>query len=409
MVKREINKVGENPERVCIIGYNTLAEAKAKGLISDDPASLEVWYNPGSQFKQSLIIIPYGKEELDINLTTRIRYVEWNFPKHPIKIVRFLFGLRQLFKAVKTIAKMIRTENLQVVRANGPHVPALIAFILRIIVYVPTIVFIEAFWEKILPSQKKIPSWLKYILPLWYKIIVYRKFETYCGTPSVDPDFYVERGVNRDKISDWFHELDLEALIQKSKYTTVPSSVLVQSRPRLVSVGRLHNEKHPDDLIDVLTHTKKNYPTASLILVGEGEEREGLIEKATKLGVADSFCITGMLSQAQGLAVVSACDIYVAPMQGNALVEAMAAGKPIVAYDHAWHRNIIDNQHTGLLTKYRDVKLMGECVIFLLQNPTVAKRLGKDAEKYALSCYGRTAIASRLIKPFVDAFNSRVI
>ena len=394
------------PKRICIIGYNTLLEAKGKGLISDDPSSMDVWYNPGGGFDLSVVFIPFGKQNLDVFLTPRIRYVEWPFPKGLTGLKRIGTALTQLLRAVWIVARIIRSEDLQVLRANGPHIPALISFLLRGLVRIPTIVFIEAFWEKLLPSQEYIPTWLRCVLPYWYKLIVYRFFEIYCGTPSVDPDYFIELGMDRGKISDWFHELDLEALIRKAEASPLPSSVAAQSGPRLVAVGRLHQEKHPDDLVQVLVHVKKYFPLASLILVGDGGERERLTSQAAALGAAGSLCITGALAQAQGLAVVNACDIYVAPMQGNALVEAMAAGKPIVAYDHAWHQNLVSHDRTALLTPYRDVDKMAEMIIFLLQTPKEAERLGKAARLHALQYFGRDAVANRLRKPFIDAWNT---
>jgi glycosyltransferase involved in cell wall biosynthesis len=132
------------------------------------------------------------------------------------------------------------------------------------------------------------------------------------------------------------------------------------------------------------------------------------MSRAAAFGVADSLCITGALTQAQGFAVVSACDIYVAPMQGNALVEAMAAGKPIVAYDHTWHQNLVNHNHTALLVPYRDVDKMAEAIIFLLRDSNEAKRLGEAAKLHAMQYFGRDSVAKRLLKPFSDAWNTKL-
>lgn len=392
------------PKSVLIIGYNTLAQAKAKGLISDDIASINVWYNPGGKFDRSVVFIPFGKSSIDCFLTDRIRYIEWNFSKKSYSVFQIISAVFHVLWAVVFAANIIKKESVQVVRANGPHIPALIGLMLKQLVDRPTIVFIEAFWEKLLPSQSYMTKWLRAILPYWYKHGVYNNFDIYCGTPSVDPEYFINKGMKRERISDWFHELDLVALINNANQCVLPQYIAKMHNPRLVAVGRLHHEKHPFDLVRVLAGVKKYFPEAQLILVGDGEERETLLELANQLGVHESLWITGTVEQAMGLAIVCSCDIYVAPMQGNALVEAMSVAKPIVAYDHAWHRNLISNLETGILTPYRDIDKMTEAVVQLLKNPIEAKKLGLNAKADGIARFGTSAVTERLLRPFADAW-----
>ena len=115
-------------DRILIVGYNSLEEARAKGLISSDPASLCVWYNPGHRFELSVVFIPFGKKSVNAFITPRIQYIEWAFPKNIRGVRRVYTAAMLLFRAVFFSAKLIRKERLQVMRANGPHIPTLIAF-----------------------------------------------------------------------------------------------------------------------------------------------------------------------------------------------------------------------------------------------------------------------------------------
>ena len=101
--------------------------------------------------------------------------------------------------------------------------------------------------------------------------------------------------------------------------------------------------------------------------------------------------------------MVSQSDVYVAPMQGNALVEAMAVGIPIVAYDHAWHRNLISHEVTGVLTPYRDIDAMARTVISFLNEYPKAQAFGAAAKNDAFNRFGRDAVAQRLCQPFYEA------
>jgi glycosyltransferase involved in cell wall biosynthesis len=386
--------------KVLLIGYNTLDQARAKGLIWDQPQSCEVWYNPGNTFEMSYVFIPFGKRNRDLLLTTSIRYIEWEFSGSN-RLFKLLAGLKQGRRAVLFLRSLIPGEGIEVIRANGPHIPAFLAYLLRRTLRIPTVVFIEAFWERLLKTQHYIPTLVRYLLPLWYKK-VYRSFDIYCGTPSVDPDYFVARGMPRDKISDWTHEIDLETLFEQ--LGTIKADGLLQlSRPRLVAVGRLHPEKHPEDLVEVLAQVRAQYPQAQLVLVGDGEFKSAIMQRARKHGVAGEVHITGSVKQAEGLALVTQCDIYLAPMQGNALVEAMAAGMPIVAYDHAWHRNLLEQDLTGLLVPYRDITAMARAVLDLLASPDRCSRLGSKAREAAYRDHGREIVAGKLRRPFDDA------
>lgn len=392
------------PKRILIVGYTSLDQARAKGLVSERPGSYDVWYNPGNSFELSIVFIPFGSREVDVFLTPSIRYIEWSFLKRSRRLQLLHFPIH-LIRAKRFVEKLIYLEGVEVVRANGPHLPALIMFMVKLRTKIPTILFIEAFWERLLPAQKYMPKLIRGLLPIWYRF-VYRFFDVYCGTPSVNRAYFVDRGMRSGKIAAWTHELDLEALVLEAQKNEA-SEIKALPSPRIVAVGRLHSEKYPVDLVEVLALVRVRYPNAQLILVGEGEMKDAVITRARDLGVAEGITITGAVSQEKGAAIVKECDIYTAPMQGNALVEAMALGKPIVAYDHEWHRNLIQDNLTGILVKYRNTAEMAQAVIDLLGNRDLAQQLGQAASDAAFELHGQDAVTAKLCEPFSLALKSR--
>jgi len=389
--------------RILIIGYNTLDQAKAKGLIDDNPDSCNVWYNPGNTFEKSCVFVPFGKHNKDIPLSKSIRYIEWQFIKTPRLVWPVLFA-QQITRALKFLSKLVSDEKIQVMRANGPHVPAMISCLLRLSMKIPAVLFIEAFWERLLATQAYMPRSVRFLLPLWYRL-VYRSFDVYCGTPSVDPEYFVSRGMDRRKISEWAHELDLETLFSQAG-TFDSSCVDNLPRPRMVAVGRLHPEKHPGDLVKVLALVRRFYPETQLVLVGDGQSQNAVMKEASILGISDAVTITGTLQQGHGVKIVMESDIYLAPLQGNALVEAMAAGKPIVAYDHATHSNLLHHNKTAILVPYRDTAAMAQGVIRLLGDPNFAVLLGSAAREAAFKEHSRDIVVAKLRQPFEAAWVS---
>jgi glycosyltransferase involved in cell wall biosynthesis len=106
--------------------------------------------------------------------------------------------------------------------------------------------------------------------------------------------------------------------------------------PTFGYVGRLVKEKGVDVFLDALAAV----PGAHGLIVGEGPERAGLAERAARLGIADRVRFASAVSPEEALSVIGALDALVLPSRtmpnwseqfGRVLVEAMAAGTPLVA------------------------------------------------------------------------------
>ena len=394
---------------ILIIGYNTIKEIKQKGLISDDSKTFNIWYNPGVSFNKSIVVIPFGKNTIQKKLTQSIKYFEWKFQKNNIFILNLFFIIFHLFQSSFRIYKIIKKYNIDVVKVNGPHIPSLVFFLISPFLKIPKIMFIEAFWVKLLPTQDYMNKFFKFILPYWYKFYVYRNFDIYCGTPSVDKLYFEQLGMNSYKISKWIHEIDIETLLKKTKKLIPQKKYLDLPHPKLIAVGRLHSEKHHQDLIYVLKELKNDYKNAQLILVGDGEQKQKLIDLAHKLKLNNSLHITGNLTQEEGLSLVKHCDIYVAPMQGNALIEAMISDIPIVAYNHSWHSNLITHKSTGYLVENRNPKKMAKAVKYLIENKKESKKIASNANKYAFKNFNNKEVTKILIRPYLDALGIKKI
>lgn len=102
------------------------------------------------------------------------------------------------------------------------------------------------------------------------------------------------------------------------------------------SVGRLCYQKNQAFLLDVFAALMKQRPNSRLLLVGEGEDRQQLEEKAAKLGIADSVIFYGVTDHVERL--LWAMDAFAFPSRFEGLsiaaVEAQAAGLPVLCSEH---------------------------------------------------------------------------
>lgn len=389
--------------RVLTVGYTTLAQARSKGIVSDHAESFNLWYNPGGLFTKSVIYVPFGKADLDLELTDRIRYIERSWRRGAGRLMTAASIARQLWRAVLEGRRLIATERIDVLKSNGPNVSAATVLVLHYLSRKPAVLFIEAFWETLLPAQQYFPLWLRNWLPRWYRY-VYRAFDFYFGTPSIDPEYFVSKGMSRDRILPWVNELDLELLKESAKEERIPPTVDRLPRPRIVTVGRLHTEKLAHDALDVLARLAAHGREASLTLVGDGEERRSIEAEAYRLGLQDRVLITGVVPQASGFSIVLSSDLYFAPMQGNALVEALYSEVPVVAYDHATHRNLIRDGETGHLVPFRDIDAVVAALEQLLDEPDRARTMASKAKSDMEARFGRAVVAETLSRPIFAAY-----
>lgn len=136
--------------------------------------------------------------------------------------------------------------------------------------------------------------------------------------------------------------------------------------PLLVAAGRLHENKGFDVLLDALA----TLPGVWLWLAGDGLEGAALHRQAERLGIAGRIRFLGWRDDVPAL--MAAGDVYVCPSRheplGNVVLEAWAAGRPVVAADVAGPGRLIEDGRTGLLVPAGDAAALAAAIADLLMD-----------------------------------------
>jgi len=147
-------------------------------------------------------------------------------------------------------------------------------------------------------------------------------------------------------------------------------------------IGRLSKQKGFDILIKAISLLPSN--NIHGLLIGEGEEREYLIQLSRDLGLEDRIHFAGYRSDVERLLQV--VDLYVQPSRfegmPNALLEAMAAGLPIVASEVDGNRDLIKNGFNGWLVPPEDERALALAIDSALSDRSEAVRRGQEALKF---------------------------
>ncbi len=159
--------------------------------------------------------------------------------------------------------------------------------------------------------------------------------------------------------------------------------------PLVVGLGRLVAKKGFGVLLDAWPHVLRQHPQALLVLVGYGDLRSQLQRQATALGIGRQVHFAGQLERGRAAAYVAAADVFALPIvsgQGadglpNALLEAMGAGRPVVASRVAGVPDVIEDGCHGLLVPERDPAALAGAITRLLGDRALARRLGVAARQ----------------------------
>ena len=155
--------------------------------------------------------------------------------------------------------------------------------------------------------------------------------------------------------------------------------------PTVGVVGRLESWKGQEVFLRAMAQVRVAVPQARGIVVGdpvpyEPGYRDRLLSLRQELGLSD--CVAFHDFRPDVPALMSAIDVLVLPSTspepfGRVLIEAMAAGKPVVATDAGATGEVIDNGEQGLLVPANDAQAMGDAVTRLLLDPCLAKAMGQ--------------------------------
>jgi glycosyltransferase involved in cell wall biosynthesis len=156
---------------------------------------------------------------------------------------------------------------------------------------------------------------------------------------------------------------------------------LRSDEPLLGHVGGMIRQRDQRTLIKAFQKVLPFYPSARLILIGDGPERTNLESLAHSLGLDDSIMFLGYSDRVGDY--LSAMDLYVNPTLdegfGIAVVEAMLARVPVVLADRGAHPEIVVDGESGLLYQGEDDSSLSAALLDLLSSAEKRRSLGERA------------------------------
>jgi glycosyltransferase involved in cell wall biosynthesis len=235
----------------------------------------------------------------------------------------------------------------------------------------------------------------------WYKRIPMKYVDNYCARQTFP--FATRILVRAPELVQGLPELGAN----ESKVRVSPSGVRVESlgdydgekfnekygidgSPVILFLGRLNPLKGPQFLLEAAPRLISQFPRLTLVFVGPDQNgyRRHLEARAAQLGISSRVHFTGMISDfEEKMQAYAACDVFALPTSyegtSQAIFEAMAQAKPVVATRTGGIPSQVTEGREGLLVDYGDLDALTDSLAQLMKDVGRAREMGERAREKA--------------------------
>jgi len=207
----------------------------------------------------------------------------------------------------------------------------------------------------------------------------------------------VPSGIDRER----FGRARVQGKQQPDWFGCPPEALIVGS------VGWLTDVKGHEYLIEAVAKLKPDFPSLHLVIIGSGDRHDALLQQSELAGLRDAVHLLGHRDDIE--ACLAGMDLFVLPSlnegMGRALIEAMAAGLPVIASRVGGIPAVISHERTGLLVLPGDAGALAEALRRLLDRPEWATQLGLAASCSVDSRYGSVSMVHTIESIFAEALS----
>jgi len=178
-----------------------------------------------------------------------------------------------------------------------------------------------------------------------------------------------------------------------------------RKRPVVLTTARLHKQKGCRYLLEAATQV----PEAMFVIAGDGPQRTKLEVLTRELGLIDRVVFLGHRDDIPDL--LASCDVFVLPSLFEGLpisvLEAMAAGKPVIATAIGGTDEAVVHGETGLLVPPADADALAAAIRTVLSDPVLAQRLAAAGKARVYEKFSAETMMQGLMEIYDDLLSSR--
>lgn len=293
-----------------------------------------------------------------------------------------LYWILSLISAIN----VTRKQKIDIIHLHGVWAEAILGFFLQNILRIPVVLTIHG----------SIRGGFSYLLPFPYK--------------KIDLIIVVSSDI----------KMELRSLsIPSNKIVTISSGIAtdifntILENPNnqvLLFVGRMRPMKGLEQLLLAIPHLRKQHKGIVLYVVGEGPSLSKCKKLSSKLELDNTVKFLGRKDHTQMGKIYKSANIFVMPsiytnheVEGTptALLEAMYAGLPVVAFGVGGIREVVKNGVNGYIVKEKDISSLVRAISRILKSKKLMQKMGKESSRIAKE-FTWPIIAKKIEKNFIN-------
>lgn len=199
---------------------------------------------------------------------------------------------------------------------------------------------------------------------------------------------YLAAGIGRsDQFTRILSGFALEPFLSATNDPELRAQLGLQMSDIVVGkIARLFKLKGHDDLFAVAPNLVRQCRSLKFLLVGDGPWRERFQARVRRLGLQKHFVFAGLVSPAMVARLIGIMDlvVHLSAREGlpRALPQALAAGRPVVAYDCDGAAEVCFENQTGFLIPPGDCSRLSERVLLLACDAALRERFGRNGREF---------------------------
>lgn len=340
-------------------------------------------------FEPHVILPSYGilVEELKQN---NIKVSVLNYPilrRKYFNIRGILSYLKDYFYYSKQLENYCKTEKIDIIHNNTTAV--LEGIYLKKKLKKPLVWHVH----EIIVKPKLISDFINYLMGRYATKIV-------TVSNAVQNHVSTSRFVNVSKLETVYNGVDNDEFYVKPSHSLREKSGFLKEDLIVGMIGRVNSWKGQSDFLDAMIPILKQDPSVKIILAGSAFEGEEWRIQELDKRISELDCKSQILRidyYKDTIDLYNIFDIFVLPSINpdplpTVVLEAMACGKPVVAYNHGGVCEMVKDKHNGILVEVRNTKALSEAILELIDNEIMRENFSKNSlnrqiEKFSLSSY----------------------
>lgn len=203
-------------------------------------------------------------------------------------------------------------------------------------------------------------------------------------------DAVLQYQIEQEKIHVIHHGIDLERF-----------SPGFSSEKRILFVGRLHERKGVDRLLEAFSDVIKVMPDTKLRIVGRGEKEKDLRRLAKEKNITQAVEFTGFIEEEDLPRQYKESSLFVLPSRyegfGIVLLEAMASGLPVLCFETGAAKEIVRDGWNGYIVNEKN---LADRIISVIKDRNLMERMGRNAREYVKKNFSWQKAARETIKVY---------